>query len=81
MVQKDFTIWILDTHTVWYSDESSIQMVTVLRSPLSKILFLIQVDLSEVSKDEAMGFRNEVKLLMKLKDKKRIVQVCPLCLN
>ena len=56
-------------------------MVTVLRSPLSKILFLIQVDLSEVSKDEAMGFRNEVKLLMKLKDKKRIVQVCPLCLN
>ena len=22
----DFNIWILDTHTVWYSDESGIQM-------------------------------------------------------
>ena len=26
----DFTSWIPDTHTVWYSDESGIQMVTVL---------------------------------------------------
>ena len=25
----DFTIWKLDTHNVWYSDESGIQMVTV----------------------------------------------------
>ena len=26
---RDFTIGIPDTHTVWYSDESGIQMVTV----------------------------------------------------
>ena len=33
---RDFTIWILDTNTVWYSDESGIQvsgiqMITVLQ--------------------------------------------------
>ena len=38
----DFTIWIPDTHTVWYSDESgiqvfSIQMVTVFGFPLHNI--------------------------------------------
>ena len=26
----NFTIWIPDTHTVWYSDESGIQMATVV---------------------------------------------------
>ena len=26
---RDFTIWISDTHTIWYSDESGFQMVTV----------------------------------------------------
>ena len=60
------------------SDRYSNSRLSALNSSkfLSSLLsFPFQVDLSGVSEDDAMGFRNEVKLLMKLRDKRRIIKV------
>ena len=35
---RDFTIWILETHTVWYSDESSIQVFGIQMVIFSRTL-------------------------------------------
>ena len=45
------------------------------KAPRSQRFVFFQVDLSDVNPDDANLFRNEVKLLIKLKDKPRIIKV------
>ena len=55
----DFTIRILYTHTVWYSNESSIQTVTVIvyyNAEFSKILWILHSFLVYKSKKQKVDF-------------------------